>query len=98
MPRVPRAGAGLHGHRVVHGAGRLGHDQVLAAKQVASEVGLRSIWSWGWATWSVGENNPDKPAAAAADFRSAKFHGEDAVALEADIGDRDLLAGFLAAR
>jgi hypothetical protein len=38
--------------------------QVLAAKQVASEVGLRSIWSWGWATWSVGENNPDKPAAA----------------------------------
>jgi hypothetical protein len=37
---------------------------VLAAKQVASEVGLRSIWSWGWATWSVGEDNPDKPAAA----------------------------------
>jgi len=38
--------------------------QVLAAKQVASEVGLRSVWSWGWATWSVGEDNPDKPAAA----------------------------------
>jgi len=38
--------------------------QVLAAKQVASEVGLRSVWSWGWATWSVGENNPDKPTAA----------------------------------
>jgi hypothetical protein len=38
--------------------------QVLAAKEVASEVGLRSIWSWGWATWSAGEMNPDKPAAA----------------------------------
>jgi hypothetical protein len=38
--------------------------QALAAKQVASEVGLRSIWSWGWAAWSVGERNADKPAAA----------------------------------
>ncbi|HSC49906.1 MAG TPA: hypothetical protein VLD16_06545 [Gaiellaceae bacterium] len=38
--------------------------QALAAKQVASEVGLRSIWSWGWATWSAGETNPDKPTAA----------------------------------
>ncbi len=38
--------------------------QALAAKEVASEVGLRSIWSWGWATWSAGETNPDKPAAA----------------------------------
>ena len=38
--------------------------QALAAKQVASEVGLRSIWSWGWATWTAGEKDPDKPAAA----------------------------------
>ena len=38
--------------------------QALAAKQVASEVGLRSIWSWGWAAWSVGERDPDKPVAA----------------------------------
>jgi hypothetical protein len=38
--------------------------QVLAAKQVAREVGLRSVWSWGWAAWSAGERNPDKPAAA----------------------------------
>jgi hypothetical protein len=38
--------------------------QVLAAKQVAHEVGLRSVWSWGWAAWSAGERNPDKPAAA----------------------------------
>lgn len=38
--------------------------QALSAKEVASEVGLRSIWSWGWATWSAGEVNPDKPTAA----------------------------------
>jgi hypothetical protein len=38
--------------------------QALAAKEVASEVKLRSIWSWGWAAWSPGEQNPDKPAAA----------------------------------
>ncbi|HET7760452.1 MAG TPA: hypothetical protein VFK62_11050 [Gaiellaceae bacterium] len=38
--------------------------QALAVKEVASEVHLRSVWSWGWATWSAGEMNPDKPAAA----------------------------------
>jgi hypothetical protein len=38
--------------------------QALAAKQVAREVGLRSVWSWGWAAWSAGERDPDKPAAA----------------------------------
>jgi hypothetical protein len=38
--------------------------QALAAKQVASEVGLRSVWSWGWATWTPGEQDADKPAAA----------------------------------
>jgi len=38
--------------------------QALAAKQVAREVGLRSIWSWGWAAWSAGERDPVKPTAA----------------------------------
>jgi hypothetical protein len=38
--------------------------QALAAKQVAGEVGLRSVWSWGWAAWSTGERDPDKPIAA----------------------------------
>jgi hypothetical protein len=38
--------------------------QALAAKQVASELGLRSVWSWGWAAWSDGERDPDKPLAA----------------------------------
>ncbi|HKD32972.1 MAG TPA: hypothetical protein VKB73_05825 [Gaiellaceae bacterium] len=38
--------------------------QTLAAKQVAKEVGLRSIWSWGWGVFSVAEDDPDKPKAA----------------------------------
>lgn len=38
--------------------------QALAAKQVAREVGLRSIWSWGWGVWSKGESDPVKPTAA----------------------------------
>ncbi len=36
-------------------------------------------------------------AAAAADLGAAQLHGEDAVALEADVADRDLLAGRLLA-
>jgi hypothetical protein len=38
--------------------------QTLAAEQVAKEVGLRSVWSWGWGVWSVAEDDPDKPKAA----------------------------------
>ncbi len=37
--------------------------QALAARQVASELGISSIWSWGWATFSPGGADPDKPAA-----------------------------------
>jgi hypothetical protein len=38
--------------------------QALAARHVAKEVGLRSVWSWGWGVWSKGESDPDKAAAA----------------------------------
>ena len=38
--------------------------QTLAAKQVAKELGLRSVWSWGWGVFSVAEDDPDKPLAA----------------------------------
>jgi hypothetical protein len=36
--------------------------QALAARTVARELGLASVWSWGWATWTPGETDPDKPA------------------------------------
>jgi hypothetical protein len=40
--------------------------QALAAQEVAKELGLRSVWSWGWGVWGPNspENDPDKPAAA----------------------------------
>jgi len=37
--------------------------QALAAKQVAAELGIASIWSWGWAEWTAPEQDPDKPYA-----------------------------------
>jgi hypothetical protein len=38
--------------------------QTLAARQVAAETGIASVWSWGWGRWSVGEQDPDKGHAA----------------------------------
>lgn len=37
---------------------------VLAARQVASELQVPSIWDWGWAAYSAAAQDPDKPAAA----------------------------------
>jgi hypothetical protein len=36
----------------------------LAARQVAGELELGSIWSWGWGTFDVAGADPDKPLAA----------------------------------
>jgi hypothetical protein len=49
--------------------------QALAARQVAKELNLRSVWSWGWGVWSAGETDADKPAAACVYLwaRSAKL-------------------------
>jgi hypothetical protein len=38
--------------------------QVLAAKQVAQEFGLGSIWSWGWQARNTAQADPDKEAGA----------------------------------
>ena len=38
--------------------------EALAAKQVASELPVEGIWSWGWPSFSTAGNDPDKPAAA----------------------------------
>ena len=38
--------------------------QALAAKQIAREIPIDSIWSWGWGTWSGSSNDPDKETAA----------------------------------
>jgi hypothetical protein len=36
----------------------------LAARQVADELGIGSIWSWGWGTFDAAGADPDKPLAA----------------------------------
>src|SRR3954467_2532834 len=38
--------------------------EALAAKQVAAETRIQGVWSWGWPSFSVAGNDPDKPAAA----------------------------------
>jgi hypothetical protein len=38
--------------------------QALAAKTVAADTGVGSIWSWGWAMWNATEQDPDKAKAA----------------------------------
>jgi hypothetical protein len=38
--------------------------QVLAARQVASELKFHSIWSWGWGHWGTKKPDPDKEIAA----------------------------------
>lgn len=38
--------------------------QALAARQVAAELGLATVWSWGWGTFGPASADGDKPAAA----------------------------------
>jgi hypothetical protein len=38
--------------------------EALAARQVAADTGIGSVWSWGWGTFGAGSADPDKPAAA----------------------------------
>ena len=38
--------------------------QGLAARQVAEDTGVATIWSWGWAHWGTRGLDPDKEAAA----------------------------------
>jgi hypothetical protein len=34
--------------------------QSLALQQISRELGIASVWSWGWGRWSVGEQDPEK--------------------------------------
>jgi hypothetical protein len=38
--------------------------QTLAARQVAADLGIATVWSWGWGTFSQAGSDPDKQAAA----------------------------------
>jgi hypothetical protein len=38
--------------------------EALAARLVGLDTGISSIWSWGWASWTQAERDPEKEAAA----------------------------------
>ncbi|HEU5371314.1 MAG TPA: hypothetical protein VFU51_02890 [Gaiellaceae bacterium] len=38
--------------------------EALAAKQVAGELHVATVWSWGWAAFNPSGNDPDKPTVA----------------------------------
>jgi hypothetical protein len=38
--------------------------EALAAKQVAGELHVATVWSWGWASFNPSGNDPDKPTVA----------------------------------
>jgi hypothetical protein len=38
--------------------------EALAAQEVAGELGIASVWSWGWGTFDAGGADADKPVAA----------------------------------
>jgi hypothetical protein len=38
--------------------------EALAAKQVAGELNVATVWSWGWAAFNPSGNDPDKPTVA----------------------------------
>jgi hypothetical protein len=66
----------------------------LAAKAVASETGIASVWSWGWGSWSAAGNDPDKPIAACVWLWTRDPALCDAPTVAADVGfDPSLTVG-----
>ena len=43
---------------------RVAKWQTLAARTIAREVGLPTLWSWGWGTSNASQADPDKPTTA----------------------------------
>jgi hypothetical protein len=66
--------------------------QALAARQVARELGLAHVWSWGWGFFNEQAADPDKPGAACVWLWARDRSLCDAAALPESF-DRDLRAG-----
>jgi hypothetical protein len=67
--------------------------QTLAAKQVASELGIATVWSWGWGTFSQAGADLDKEAAACVYLWARDQSLCDAKAAAGDAFDASLLEG-----
>ena len=62
--QVKRGTGGREGLRPTEAWYRVVKLEALAARLVGRETGIGSIWSWGWASWTEAERDPDKEAAA----------------------------------
>jgi hypothetical protein len=62
--QTKRGTGGREGLRPKEAWYRIVKLEALAARLVANETGVGSIWSWGWASWTQAERDPDKEAAA----------------------------------
>jgi hypothetical protein len=62
--QVKRGTGGREGLQPKQAWYRIVKLEALAARLVANETGIGSIWSWGWASWTQAERDPDKEAAA----------------------------------
>ena len=67
--------------------------EALAARQVAGELQLASVWSWGWAAFNPAGNDPDKPTAACAWLWTRDHSLCDAPALAGKAFDQSLDVG-----
>jgi hypothetical protein len=65
----------------------------LAARQVAEDTGVGSVWSWGWGTFSAAGADADKPSAACAYLWARDQSLCDVSALNVPDFDPDLQAG-----
>jgi hypothetical protein len=67
--------------------------ETLSAKHVAREVGLGSVFSWGWQEWNKRERDPDKPKAACVWLWARKRSLCNAPRMLGKSFDRSLTAG-----
>jgi len=72
--------------------------EALSAKQVAKELGLGSVFSWGWQQWNKKEMDPDKPKAACVWLWARTKHLCNAPRMLGKGFDRSLTAGQILLR
>jgi hypothetical protein len=72
--------------------------EALSAKEVAAELGLGSVFSWGWQEWNRKEVDPDKPKAACVWLWARKRSLCNAPRMLGPHFDRSLTAGQILLR
>ena len=68
----------------------------LAAKRVASEFGVATVWTWGWGTFNTAGADPDKPSAACVYLWTRDSNLCDGPSVAGDDFDNSLTEGQIA--